>query len=130
MSPNIDVGSRNIHGNGLTIVNSYLDKPYHFPHSMTLFQPSQEQYDGLNLAKENGVVDFIDWYERHSRKTIVSINETYGGNVSEMKFLGSGSYELVLGTYSPTDIIVSNHSGTEETDIRLDLDTYRKIRAG
>lgn len=47
MSPNIDIGldMPRIHGNGLTIVNAYLDKPYHFPHSMTLFQPGQENYE-------------------------------------------------------------------------------------
>lgn len=127
MSPNIDVGtqaSSHIHGNGLTIVNSFLDRPYHFPHSMTLFQPSQDQYI------KSTIDDFIDWYEKHSRKTIVSMMETYGTNVSTMTCMGSGSYELELATYSPTDIIVTNPDGTEETDIRLDLETYRNIRAG
>lgn len=48
MSSNVDIGGGvedRIHGNGLTIVNSRLDRPYYFPNSMTLFQPSQDQYD-------------------------------------------------------------------------------------
>jgi hypothetical protein len=72
--------------------------------------------------------DFIDWYEKHSRRTVVSLNETYGGNVTTMTYFGPGSYELMLGTYSPTDIVIESPDGLEETDIRLDSDTYRNIR--
>lgn len=46
MSPNVGIGdcvSRQMHGNGLTIVNGH-STPYHFPHSLTLFQPSDAEY--------------------------------------------------------------------------------------
>ena len=133
MAPNIDIDEFNthIHGNGLTVVNAFLNKPYHFPNSMTLFQPSQEQYDGANLATLPPVNfnDFIDWYERHSRRTVVRVNDTYGGNVSTFTCVGSGSYELNLATYSPTGIILTSADGQKETTIQLNSDTYRKIRA-
>ena len=114
MSPNIEIeeGNVHIHGNGLTIVNAYIDSPYHFPHSMTLFQPSQEQYDGANLAKEPPVNfrKFIEWYEKYSRRTVVRFSENYGGNVSTLQCMGQGSYQLTLGTYAPSEIIVSDES--------------------
>ena len=96
-----------IHGNGMTIVNSTLDTPFYFPSSMTLFQPSRDEYDSDNLWKDiqSGSTNFIRWYEEHSRKTIVSLNDEYGGNVSNLKILGRGSYQLELATYSPTNII-------------------------
>lgn len=132
MSPNIDIEPQNIHihGNGLTIVNSYSSNPYHFPHSMTLFQPSQDQYDGVNLAKDgDGVTNFIKWYRKHSRKTVVSLNDTYGGNVSTLNCMGPGSYGLNLGTYSPTNIILIESGNTgNEINIPLNSDTYRKVR--
>ena len=84
---------------------------------MTLFQPSQEHY------AESTVKEFIEWYERHNRKTRITFNETYGGNVSTMKFLGPGSYEIELGTYCPTDIVVDGKY------TRLTTDTFRNIRA-
>ena len=128
MSPTIDLGidafHRHIHGNGLTIVNGY-DFPYHFPHSMTLFQPGQKQYDGENLVEED--TGFIEWYRNHSRKTVVSFKETYGGNVSYLKCLGTGSYELELSTYSPTGIVVRGSNG-EETWKTFDTDSLRGIR--
>ena len=77
---------------------------------MTLFQPGRDQYNGSNLWKEDpendGITDFITWYETHSRKTRISVNETYGSNVSSLKCFGLGSYALDLATYSPTDIIL------------------------
>ena len=133
MSPNIDIGNASmthIHGNGLTIVNGF-DFPYHFPHSMTLFQPSQDQYDGQNLEKDEngGTTNFIDWYKKHNRRTIVSMKELYGGNVTDIKCLGPGSYELDLATYSPTDIVVVDPYG-EQTWWKLNSETFRKIRSG
>lgn len=60
----------------------------------------------MNLAKDSeGKTNFIRWYEKHSRKTVVSLNDEYGGNVSTLRILGKGSYELDLATYSPTNII-------------------------
>ena len=52
MSPLVEskTPSGNLIANGTTIVNSFLDKPYHFPHTMTLFQPSRDRYDDINLA--------------------------------------------------------------------------------
>ena len=133
MSPNMEIGDVreivHLHGNGLTIVNGY-DFPYHFPHSMTLFQPSQDQYDGQNLAKDSeGKTNFIKWFEMHSRRTIVSMIDTYGGNVSNLKCLGPGSYEIELSTYSPTGIVVSDSNG-DETLWNLDSEQYRSIRGG
>ena len=132
LSPNIGIGESEevagIHGNGLTIVNGF-DLPYHFPHSMTLFQPSQGQYKGRNLDKdENGETNFIRWYESHNRKTVVSTKVAHGGNISDIKCLGPGSYELDLATYGPTDIVVGNHSTGNW--IHLDSDTFRSIRSG
>ena len=94
-----------VFGNGLTIVNGY-DIPYHFPHSMTLFQPSQNEYESSNVER------FVNWFEKHNRKTLVSLNETYGTNISELKVLGAGSYELELATYSPTDLVLYSPDGT------------------
>lgn len=72
--------------------------------------------------------DFIKWHKRHNRKTIVSLDDTYGKNVSMLTFMGVGSYELALGTYSPTDIVVSD--GRRETSISLNSETYRQVRNG
>ena len=107
MSPTIDVAENGgcVFGNGLTIVNGY-DVPYHFPHSMTLFQPSQNEYESSNVER------FVNWFEKHNRKTLVSLNETYGTNISELKVLGAGSYELELATYSPTDLVLYSPDGT------------------
>lgn len=51
MSPLVESKSPqgNLVANGLTIVNSFVEKPYHFPHTMTLFQPSRDRYDDPNL---------------------------------------------------------------------------------
>ena len=118
MSPSIDIDGDipQIHGNGLTIVNG-VDRPYYFPHSMTLFQTSVDSLFDLK-SKEDGeyhdkgdyivevVQEFKDWYRKHNRKTVVSLDEeTYGGNVSRLKCLDNGSYEISLATYSPTDIV-------------------------
>lgn len=119
----------NLISNGMTIVNSFVDSPYHFPHTMTLFQPSKDRYDDFNLEKEkwqNGITPFIDWYEKHNRRTVVSIPKEYGGNISKLKCLGAGSYELELATYGPTDLVMGNN----EVDVPLTIDKLREIRAG
>lgn len=129
MSPNIELGETgvpvHVHGNGLTIVNGY-GVPYHFPHTMTLFQPSQDQY--LNTS----IKDFLEWYEKHDRKTRVSMKETYGGNVTTLKCLGPGSYDLELATYCPTDIVLhtqKDEKGNENAKwINLNSDTFRQMR--
>lgn len=118
MSSTIGLCSSNphIHGNGLTVVNG-VDRPYHFPHSMTLFQTSEDRFFDLKCEEDddyyqkddyivNVVDEFKSWFRMHNRKTVVSLDEeTYGGNVSKLKCLENGSYELVLATYSPTDIV-------------------------
>ena len=96
---------------------------------MTLFQPSQEHYKGSNLARVNGITDFITWYETHSRKTRVSLLDTYGTNVSTLTCFGSGSYGLELATYSPTDLVLSYGTLAPEY-IKLNSETYRAIRNG
>ena len=109
MSPAVEVDSSNVqlHGNGLTVVNGY-NRRYHFPHSMTLFQPSGKEYDSYNLAKDSeGRTNFIDWCDMHSRKTSISLLDDYGGTESKLKCYGKGSYELELATYSPTDLILT-----------------------
>jgi hypothetical protein len=112
----------------MTIVNSFLDEPYHFPHTMTLFQPSRDKYDDPNLEKdENGLTPFISWYKVYNRKTVVSLQKEYGGSISNLTCLGAGSYELELATYSPTDLVLN---GKSIVDIPLDSDTYRAIRSG
>ena len=129
MSPLVDsmVPEGNLIANGMTIVNSFLDKPYHFPHTMTLFQPSKDKYKDSNLAKdEDGLTPFISWYEKYNRRTVVSTQEEYGGNTSKFTCLGAGSYELELATYSPTDLVLV---GTDAVDVPLNVDTFRKIRA-
>lgn len=132
MSPSIDVEEKSphIHGNGITIVNSYSEQPYYFPHSMTLFQPSQDKYDFPNLAAEEPMnfTEFIEWYETHSRKTVVTLDDTYGKNVSMLNCMGVGSYEIAMGTYCPTGIVLSD--GWRETSIPLNSDTYRQVRNG
>ena len=128
MSPNVDLIPGNIHGNGLTIINGY-GTPYHFPHTMTLFQPSQDQWNGPNLeAKKfkDGKTNFMKWYEKHDRRTVVELAETYGSNVTTLKCLGLGSYEMVLGTYSPTDLVLGK-TGNEKW-VGLNATTFRRIR--
>ena len=130
MSPLVEsqVPSGNLIANGMTIVNSFLDEPYHFPHTMTLFQPSRKRYDDPNLEKdENGLTPFISWYKVYNRKTVVSMQKEYGGNISNFTCIGAGSYELELATYSPTNLILS---GKSIVDIPLNSDTYRVIRSG
>ena len=130
MSPLVEskTPSGNLIANGTTIVNSFIDKPYHFPHTMTLFQPSGDRYDDTNLAKDdNGLTSFITWYKNHNRKTVVSIIDDYGNNVSKFNCLGSGSYELELATYSPTGIRL--YSGEDTATIPLNIDKFREIRS-
>ena len=82
----------------------------------------------MNLAKDvTGTTNFIEWYERHSRRTVISMSDTYGGNISTLRYLGLGSYEIQLATYAPTDILLIGGNGREK-DIRLDSTTFRRIR--
>jgi hypothetical protein len=112
----------------MTIVNSFIDKPYHFPHTLTLFQPSKGRYEEANLAKdENGLTDFISWYKNHNRKTVVSVSDEYGGNISNLSCLCAGSYELELSTYSPTGIVIETSEQSET--VPLNVDKFREIRA-
>ena len=127
MSPTVDIGtsdqgSLHMFGNGLTVVNGY-GTPYHFPHSMTMFQPSQSEY------RESNIEPFIEWCKDHNRKTMVSFKETYGSNTSELKCLGNGSYELELATYSPTDLVLWSEDSSRKRGYRLNSETYRDIRA-
>ena len=131
MSPLVEstCPSENLVSNGMTIVNSFLDSPYHFPHTLTLFQPSKDRYKDFNLESENwknGITPFVDWYEKHNRRTVVSIPKEYGGNISKLKCLGAGSYELELATYGPTDLVIGNN----EVDVPFTVDKLREIRAG
>ena len=120
--------SENLISNGLTIVNSFVEKPYHFPHTMTLFQPSRDRYDDLNLQKdEKGLTPFITWYKNHNRKTVVSLAQDYGDNISKLTCFGAGSYEIELATYSPTGIVVE--PSDETMPIPLNMDKFREIRA-
>lgn len=125
----IDIGNddsdSHITGNHLTVLNGY-GNPYHFSNSMTLFQPSQEQYDGPNLAKVDGTTNFITWCKAHDRKFRVRLSDIYGGNVSPLKCLGPGSYEIDLATYGPTDIVLDNEY--EREYVSLTSETFRKIR--
>ena len=124
MSTNLPIGRPNnnsLLGNSLTFMNG-VEFPYTFPNSMTLFQPSQDQYE------KSSVKAFVEWYEKHDRKTRVKLNDTYGGNVTTLKYLGPGSYDLVLATYSPTNIVLKD--GTpDELWIDLDSSTFREKRS-
>lgn len=132
MSPTIAVGDtlggvegRTIYGNGLTIVNGTDDKPYHFPHTMTLFQPGQDQYVNSTIN------EFIEWYEQHNHRTMIGLNETYGTNVSTMMCYGANSYYIDLATYGPTDILLSQSRswGKKDRSVHLDSTTYRELRS-
>lgn len=118
----------NLISNGLTIVNSFVEQPYHFPHTMTLFQPSKDRYDDPNLQKdEKGLTPFISWYRNHNRKTVVYLAQDYGNNISKLTCFGAGSYEIELATYSPTGIVVE--PSDEAMPIPLNMDKFREIRA-
>ena len=111
----------NLISNGMTIVNSFIDKPYHFPHTMTLFQPSRDRFDDINLAKDDeGLTPFISWYKNHNRKTVVSIEDDYGGNISRLSCLCAGSYQIELATYSPTGLVLDGSK-----PIPLNIDKFR-----
>ena len=118
LAPLVDVGGT-LYGNCMTVMNALQDEPFHFPDTLTLFQPGQSEY------KYSVVEEFVKWYETHNRRTVVSSKDAYGGNVSDLRCLGVGSYELELSTYSPTEI---NIGGRER--VWLDADTFRSIRSG
>ena len=114
----------NLLANGMTIVNSFMDKPYHFPHTMTLFQPSKDRYDDPNLAKDgSGITPFITWYKNHNRRTVVSSLGEYGENISNLACLGAGSYVLELATYSPTSLVLE--LGDDKYEVPLNADKFR-----
>ena len=129
LSPNVVLNEqphKHEHANGMTIVNGYnkgYPKPYHFPHTMTLFQPSQDMANSGNLAiktKKNGEkieTNFVKWFNERNRKTMVSLSDTYGGNESLVKFHGVGSYEIELATYSPTGLIVCSPETTDKYSV-------------
>ena len=54
--------------------------------------------------------------------------DTYGTNLTTLKYLGKCSYEMTVATYGPTDIYL--YGDGETTDVRLNSETYRAIRAG
>ena len=119
----------NLLSNGMPVVNSFLDRPYSFPHTLTLFQPSRKRYEDPNLEMdkyEDGKTPFINWYNTYNRKTVVSLDSRYGGNISKMTCNGAGSYEIELATYSPTDLVLD---GKPPEKIPLNSDTFRVIRA-
>ena len=130
MSPLVEgeTPPENLLANGMTIVNSFMENPYHFPHTMTLFQPSKDRYDDSNLAKDNnGLTPFIIWYNNHNRRTVVSQLDEYGENISNFTYLGAGSYTIELATYSPTELVLEQ--GEKKKEIPLDADKFREIRA-
>jgi hypothetical protein len=90
---------------------------------MTLFQPSKSEYESSTIE------NFVKWCREHNRKTLVSLNDTYGTNISNLKVLGLGSYELELATYSPTDLVLYSPDGLQQTSIGFNADTYREIRS-
>ena len=51
-----------------SMVVGNVDDAYAFPHTMTLFQPSGNHATDDNLE---GTTEFVKWYERHNRKTVV-----------------------------------------------------------
>lgn len=123
MSPNLDIGG-SLSGNGIPVQNG-VDMPYCIPHTMSLFQPS-----GANMS-DSGIGDFVKWYELHNRKTVVTLSEEYGGNVSDLKCLGSGSYELELATYGPTEVVVEPVNSSEQTrKVGLDSESLNGIMNG
>ena len=120
----------NLISNGMTIVNSFLDTPYHFPHTLTLFQPNGNGKDNENLAcieYKSGRTPFMEWCEKYDRKTVVSFASEYGGNISTLTSMGAGSYEIVLATYAPNGLVF--YRGDKKVgEISFSSDTLRKIR--
>ena len=125
MSPLIDVMENGgcFFGNGLAVVNGY-DDPYHFPNTLTLFQPGQGE------GKSSTISEFRQWFGERNHRTLVSLKDTYGNNVSELKCNGIGSYEIELATYSPTNIVLYSQDGTLLKSIGLNPDMYRELRQG
>ena len=115
MSANVDAGD-NTFPNWMLVMNQHST----IPHTLTLFQPSQGQYEADNLFPTS----FVQWYKTHNRRVVVGMQEEHGGNVTTLKILGTGSYVMKLATYSPTDILVG-----KSPPIRLVADTYRAILA-
>ena len=136
MSPDIDMEEDNMphrqfFANGRVVVNDYHTLKEHgiMDNSLTLFQPGKSRYDDENLAKDaNGLTDFIEWYRTHNRRTILEVVDVYGTNMTTLKYLGKCSYEMTVATYGPTDIYL--YGDGETTDVRLNSETYRAIRAG
>ena len=135
LSPCIDIGDGGlVFGNALAVMNGH-ESPFAFKQSLTLFQTSHEKF--FELQDENGgnlvdvVNDFKDWYESHNHKTRVSFKDLYGTNVATMKLVGPKSYDIVLPTYSPTDIVLMSGRQRSSSDkcIRLISSTYRQLRA-
>ena len=125
MSPLIDVMENGgcFFGNGLAVVNGY-DDPYHFPNTLTLFQPSQGEGESSTIS------EFKQWFNERNHRTLVSLKDTYGNNVSELKCNGIGSYEIELATYSPTNIVLYSQDGMLLKSIGLNPDMYRELRQG
>lgn len=120
MSPQVDVSSY-IYANSQVILNGFDveddSRMNPLPNSLTLFQPSDFS------QQKHAVSEFVEWYENHNHRMVVRQNTTYGTNVSVLKCLGSGSYELELATNGPSDVVVSGEV------MPLDDDTFRSIRA-
>lgn len=130
MSPQIDVGNEThsfgdytLYGNGLAIVNGNGNSQW-LPNSATLFQPSEEEY-----VKSN-ILEFIEWYEGRNGKTRVRLDDTYGTNVTKLKWLGNRSYEIWLSTYCPSHLLIMDDNGNVVSSHHMDNDTFREIRKG
>ena len=72
--------------------------------------------------------EFQEWYNNHNHKTVVKTSDDYGSSVSRLKYLGTNSYELELGTYSPTNIVSFSKDGKQVEYQDLNESNFRNIR--
>ena len=122
MSSNVNLKGDVLQGNGIPVVNG-VDDPSTIPHTMSLFQPSKDSYE------QSGIDEFINWYKLHNRKTVVSLSDDYGTNVSYLKYFGVGSYELELATYGPTSIwLEKQNSPDAKRVVELNSSSFNQIR--
>ena len=80
LTPNIDLANGiGMYNNGSPIFNGAVDS-YHFPSSLTLFQPSHS-YDGV--IKSGLVKDYLEWYGRMVDGNVDEKSITFGSYVNE-----------------------------------------------
>ena len=125
LSPFADTIASGLVGNGMTILNRYDHEPFSFSNTMTLFQPSRSRY-------ESGVADFVHWYRSHCHKTLVRTPREYGGNESQLTWIGQGSYDLQLAMHGPTSIVMYHGDLYSDLvdEVSLNSDTWREARSG